>query len=64
MKSEDRRRQAKILGGFGQAPEHGLMAAMDAVEVADGERHVIRGAGGKAAGYVHGGQTEAMAGKP
>jgi hypothetical protein len=64
MEGEHRRRQLKVLGGFGQALEHGLMAAMDAVEVTDGERHMIRGAGGKAAGYVHAGRAGAMAGRP
>ena len=52
IESEHRRRQRQVLGGFDEAREHRLMAAMNAVEVADGQCDVVRG-GGESAEDLH-----------
>jgi hypothetical protein len=67
LEGENRRRQPEILGGFDQPTEHRLMAAVDTVEVADGECDVICAAGrrsGDSAIDLHAGiSPRAMAGR-
>ena len=53
VEGEHRRRKREIVGGLGQACEHRLMAAMHAVEVADGQRDVVVAGLGKSANDVH-----------
>ncbi len=49
------RRQGEIFCGLGQPREHRLVAAMDAVEVADGQRDVAMAVGevGESTKYLH-----------
>ena len=53
IEREYRRRQFKILCRFGQAREHCLVSAMDAVEITDGQRDMALSATRKTPEYTH-----------